>query len=100
MASKKRSSIKWGTYAGGTGAHHGSSYAAYTAIGSYHINPPSRARGKWHLTWANNSGLGLEGVHGGLWHDLGSFASPNAAKKIANEHHARMKILAAVKGSR
>jgi hypothetical protein len=79
-----RSVLKWNTFAGGTGAHHGSSYSARGAFGEYHIWPPSTRFGSYSLQWANNTGR--RAAHGGLWHDLGRFRSPNAAKKAAREH--------------
>ena len=76
--------VKWHTFAGGTGAHHGSSYAAYGLWGEYHISPPQHRGGNYRLKWANTHGM--PAPHGGLWHDLGSFRSPNNAKKAAADH--------------
>jgi hypothetical protein len=79
-----RSALKWHTSAGGTGAHHGRTYSARGAFGEYHIWPPSTRFGSYSLQWANTTGR--RAAHGGLWHDLGRFRSPNAAKKAAREH--------------
>lgn len=78
--------IQWQTYAGGTGAHHGNSYAAQGEFGEYHIWPPRRRFGLYTLTWANTKGR--PAPHGGLWHDLGSFSSPQEAKRAAKDHAA------------
>ena len=76
----------WATYAGGTGAHHGHSYDIRGAAGEYHVWPPSTRRGGYSLMWANTRGLAAP--HSGLWHDLGTFRSPQAAKSAAKRHAA------------
>jgi hypothetical protein len=76
--------IHWNTFAGGTSAHHGSSYGSKGEYGDYTIDPPQRRGGSYHLMWANTTNR--EAPHGGLWHDLGHYRSPQAAKKAAKEH--------------
>lgn len=86
----RSSKMSWSTFAGGTGAHHGSSYSARGEFGEYHINPPSSRHGGYGLQWANTKSFEGHGGHGGLWHDLGTFRSPAAAKKAAKEHASRL----------
>jgi hypothetical protein len=76
--------LDWHIYSGGTGAHHGHSYDTRGDYGEYHIWPPSTRYGSYHLKWANTTGR--VAPHGGLWHDLGSYRSPQAAKKAAKDH--------------
>lgn len=79
--------MTWHTYAGGTGAAAGKqSYDARGAFGEYHIWPPSalHPRAGYRLQWANTQRM--KAPHGGLWHDLGSFRSPAAAKAAAKKH--------------
>lgn len=79
--------INWHTYAGGTGAVPGKySYAAYTDVGEYHIDPPpaTHRRAGYQVLFANTKGILLAS---GLWHRLGIRRSPAAAKKLAREHH-------------
>jgi hypothetical protein len=76
--------LTWHQYAGGTSAHHGHSYSAYGLFGEFHIWPPSSRGGSYSLRWANTNGM--PAAHGGLWHDLGKFRSPAAAKSAAKEY--------------
>ena len=81
--------LAWQTFAGGTSAHHGYSYAAYDTVGEYHVWPPQRRGGSYALKWANTSRIPVDGLivtHTGLWHDLGSYRSPGAAKGAAQRH--------------
>jgi hypothetical protein len=81
----------WSMTAGGTGAHHGHGYTHTTSeAGDYHVWPPSTRRGGYSLKWANIRGLAAP--HTGLWHDLGTFRSPNAAKGAAKRHAAERGI--------
>lgn len=82
----KRTKMTWHTSAGGTGAHHGNGYSARGDFGEYHIWPPGSRFGSYSLKWANTTGR--PAAHGGLWHNLGSFRSPNEAKRAAKEHAA------------
>ena len=76
--------LKWNTFGGGTGAHHGNSYSARGECGEYHVDPPSTRDGGYRLAWANT--MGKAAPHGGLWHELGTFRSPAAAKGAAADH--------------
>jgi hypothetical protein len=80
----RKIAMTWNTYAGGTGAHHGRSYDAKGSFGEYHINPPTRRGGSYSLKWANTNSL--PAAHRGLWHDLGKYRSPAAAKSMARKH--------------
>lgn len=85
-----RNSNPWHTYAGGTSAHHGYSYDNTGPWGHYTIDPPrlgSRFRG-YRLMWANTKGA--PAPHSGLWHELGRFRSPQAAKGAAKRHAAEI----------
>lgn len=66
----------WQTFAGGTGAHHGSSYAMYLENRAmFDINPPQRRGGSYSL-----KSFGVTAPH---WVHHGSFRSPQAAKAEA-----------------
>lgn len=81
--------LAWNMFAGGTGAKEGKhSYSAVGDFGEYHINPPSVRGWGYSLKWANTQGM--HAANGGLWHDLGKFASPNEAKRAASEHAAKL----------
>ena len=82
---------KWNTYAGGTGAAEGKhSYDLYVPEGQYTISPYTRRGGRhagYLLKFAATGGK-PRGSHGGLWHDLGSHASPQKAASAAAKHYA------------
>ena len=84
--------LKWNTFAGGTSAMRGkSSYAATTPIGQYHIWPPSAARphSGYHLMFATSGAV----QQPGLWRDLGTYRSPNAAKTAAKTHFSTTPVI-------
>lgn len=73
-------------YAPGTAAVEDKhAYDIHTDRGEYHIWAPSLSRphGGYRLQFADTKGL----LGGGLWHDLGSFRSPQAAKAAASQHY-------------
>lgn len=82
---------KWNTYAGGTGAAEGKhSYDLHVPEGQYTISPYTRSGGRhagYLLKFAATGGR-PRGSHGGLWHDLGSHASPQKAASAAAKHYA------------
>ncbi|HSX22282.1 MAG TPA: hypothetical protein VLE97_05855 [Gaiellaceae bacterium] len=82
---------KWNMYAGGTGAAEGKhSYDLYVPEGQYTISPYTRRGGRhagYLLKFAATGGR-PRGSHGGLWHDLGSHASPQKAASAAAKHYA------------
>lgn len=66
----------WQTFAGGTGAHHGNSYALYLdGNRSFHIEPPHRRGSGYNLKSFN--------VTAPHWVDHGNFRSPQQAKAKA-----------------
>lgn len=82
--------IKWHTTAPGTSALRDDTngYTANGPFGEYRINAPTYHHRSYSLQWANTTGMPAK--HGGLWHDLGSFNSPNAAKGAAQQHAERV----------
>ena len=86
----KKSGFTWHETAPGTGAArsdtHG--YTAHGWFGEYHIFAPSSKNGGYRVMWANTTGrnFGDKGVHGGLWHEVGEYRSPNEAKAAAVAH--------------
>lgn len=83
---------KWNTYAGGTSAapeKHGY-YDIRGPFGLFTIDPISTQYGRhrgYKLSFANEKGLILEGIHGGLWHDLGMYRSPQLAATAARKFY-------------
>jgi len=69
----------WSMSAGGTGAHHGHGYSIRGDYGEFHVWAPTRKYGGYRLYFADTHGL----LGGGLWRDMGSFRSPQAAKSAA-----------------
>ena len=83
---------KWNTYAGGTGAAEGKhSYDLFVPEGQYTISPYTRSGGRHagYLLKFAATGSRPRGTHGGLWHDLGSHRSPQAAASAATKHYTR-----------
>lgn len=71
--------LKWQTFAGGTGAHHGNSYAAYLSGNrSWHINPPSSRYAGYNLK--------SFGVTKPYWVNHGNYNSPQQAKAAASRY--------------
>lgn len=83
---------KWNMTAGGTGAAEGKhGYSLQVAEGHYYISPYTTRHGRhagYLLKFAATGGKFPRGSHTGLWHDLGSFASPQKAATAAAKHHA------------
>jgi hypothetical protein len=81
-----KSVLKWGTYAGGTGAYPGKhSYQAKGNFGEYDIQPYMTKTGGhagYRLYFVDSKGL----LGKGLWNDLGTFRSPQLAKSTAQRH--------------
>lgn len=68
----------WQTFAGGTSAHHGNSYAMYLENGAmFSIDPPQTKYGAYSLRSFN--------VTAPHWVDHGKFRSPQAAKSAAKK---------------
>lgn len=85
--------MNWSVSAGGTEAIEGkNSYSARGSFGEYHIWPPTYRRRRYALQWANTKSL--PAAHGGLWHELGTFSSPQAAKKYAKDHASALLLVA------
>lgn len=80
-------SLKWSTFAGGTAAAPGKhGHSAHPPQGTYQIQPISNRWGRhkgYLLHFINDKGR----LPGGLWQELGMFASPNLAKGAANRHY-------------
>lgn len=81
---------KWNMFAGGAaeGKH---SYSLRVSEGEYHIMPYTTRNGRhagYLLKFAGTHGR-PRGSHGGLWHDLGSHASPQKAASAAAAHYAK-----------
>ena len=79
--------LKWQIFAGGTCAAEGKyAYHAKTDHGEYDISPVTTATGRhagYLIHFVNTKGK----VKGGLWHNLGTCRSPNAAKRLATDHY-------------
>lgn len=90
----------WSMHAGGTGAAPGKHGYTFTAsFGTYHIDPYSTPHGRhrgYLLAFTNERG---KVEQPGLWWELGSFRSPQAAGKAAREHAGRARILDLEAGS-
>jgi hypothetical protein len=78
---------RWSMHAGGTGAapgKHGFTFSA--SFGTYHIDPYSSRYGRhrgYLLAFSNELG---KVDQPGLWCEIGTFHSPQAAVKAAREH--------------
>lgn len=77
----KRVELIWNAFAGGTGAFNPShnSYSARNALGTVHVDPPTRRGGMWSVRFSNDLGR----VSGGLWRDLGKAKTAAQGKKLA-----------------
>jgi hypothetical protein len=84
---------KWDMTAGGTGAAEGKhGYTLTMPEGTYRIWPYTTKHGRhagYMLKFSAEGGGRPRGSHGGLWHDLGSHASPQKAASAASAHYAR-----------
>jgi hypothetical protein len=84
----------WSMYAGGTAAAPGKhGYSLRTSFGTYHIDPYSTREGRhrgYLLAFTNELG---KVEQPGLWRQIGSFRSPQAAVKAAREHAGCARIL-------
>jgi hypothetical protein len=84
----------WSMHAGGTCAAPGKhGYSFRTSFGTYHIDPYSSPQGRhrgYLLAFSNDLG---KVEQPGLWRQLGSFRSPQAAVKAARDHAGCARLL-------
>ena len=82
---------KWDMFGGGTFAAEGKhSYSFIVPEGKYYVSPFTTGRGRhagYYLKFAAQFKRPKDG-HGGLWHDLGVYRSPQAAASAAKTHYA------------
>jgi hypothetical protein len=82
---------KWNMTAGGLSAAEGKhGYGFVVPQGTYHIWPFTTKHGRhagYRLRFAATGGQ-PRGGHSGLWHDLGTFSSPQQAATAARKHYA------------